>query len=110
MTAIKPKILKKDGKQRIGRGFSREELKKAESTPNEALRFGMLVDAKRKTAHEENIEAIKVFIQEKKRALKLEELKSKEQKPKEQKPKKQKSKEPTSKEPKPKRPKGKPKS
>jgi ribosomal protein L13E len=70
LTAIKPKVLKKDGKQRFGRGFSREELKKAESSPKEALRFGLRVDAKRKTAHEENIEAVKAFLQEKKSAAK----------------------------------------
>jgi len=110
MTTIKPKILKNDGKQRVGKGFSREELKKAESSPNEALRFGLLVDAKRKTAHEENIEAIKAFLQEKKRASKLEELKPKEPKPQMPKPKEQKPKEQKPKEQKSKKPKGKPKS
>jgi ribosomal protein L13E len=70
MTTIKPKILKNDGKQRLGRGFSREELKRAGSSLKEALRFGIPVDAKRKTAHEENIEAVKTFLQEKKPASK----------------------------------------
>ncbi|MGA2768297.1 MAG: ribosomal protein L13e [Candidatus Bathyarchaeia archaeon] len=70
MTTIKPKILKNDGKQRLGRGFSREELKRAGSSLKEALRFGIPVDAKRKTAHEENIEAVKTFLQEKKPAFK----------------------------------------
>lgn len=70
MTLIKPKVSKKDGRQRIGRGFSREELKKAESNLQEALRFGIPVDAKRKTAHEENIEAVKAFMHERKLASK----------------------------------------
>ena len=66
MTTIKPKVFKQDGKQRLGRGFSREELKRAGSSLTEALRFAIPVDAKRKTAHEENIEAVKTFLQEKK--------------------------------------------
>ena len=70
MTTTRPRVLKNDGKQRFGRGFSREELKKAESNLKEALRFGLPVDAKRKTAHEENIAAIKAFLQEKKPASK----------------------------------------
>jgi ribosomal protein L13E len=70
MTTTRPKVLKNDGKQRFGRGFSREELKKAESNLKEALRFGLPVDTKRKTAHKENIAAVKTFLQEKKPASK----------------------------------------
>jgi ribosomal protein L13E len=70
MTTTRPKVLKNDGKQRFGRGFSREELKKAESNLKEALRFGLPVDTKRKTAHDENIAAVKAFLQEKKPASK----------------------------------------
>lgn len=70
MTLIKPKVSRKDGKQRTGRGFSREELKKAESNLQEALRFGIPVDTKRKTAHEDNIEAVKAFMHERKAASK----------------------------------------
>ena len=71
MRTARPKVLKNDGKQRLGRGFSREELKRAGSNLHEALRFGMPVDAKRKTVHEENVEAVKIFLQEKKPASKL---------------------------------------
>ena len=67
MHHIKPKILKPNGKQRNGRGFSREELKKAALNPKEAARLGLPADLKRKTAHDENVEAIKAHV-EKKRA------------------------------------------
>ena len=70
MTTIRPKIFKNDGKQRLGRGFSREELKRAGSSLKEAVKLGIPVDDKRKTAHEENIEAVKTFLQEKKPASK----------------------------------------
>ena len=66
MTTTKPKVFKNGGKQRFGRGFSREELKKAGSNMKEAVKLGLPVDDKRKTAHEENIEAVKTFLQEKK--------------------------------------------
>ena len=70
MTATRPKVLKNDGKQRFGRGFSREELKKAESNLKEALKLGLPLDTKRKTAHEENIAAVKAFLKEKRSASK----------------------------------------
>ena len=70
MTTIKPKILKQDGEQRLGRGFSREELKRAGSNLKEAVKLGVPVDDKRKTVHEENIEAVKTFLQEKRPASK----------------------------------------
>ncbi|MGC9346322.1 MAG: ribosomal protein L13e, partial [Candidatus Bathyarchaeales archaeon] len=49
MTAIKPIIFKKGGKQRYGKGFSREELKKAELSFKEALKLGIPVDFRRRT-------------------------------------------------------------
>lgn len=66
MTLIEPKVFKNDGKQRSGRGFSREELNKAGSSMKKALKLGLRVDAKRKTAYDQNVEALKAFIQEKK--------------------------------------------
>lgn len=77
MMAIKPKVFKKDGKQRFGRGFSLEELKKAGLDPRDALKYGVPVDAKRKTAHEGNIEVVKAFLQEKEAALKPKKTKRK---------------------------------
>jgi ribosomal protein L13E len=59
MRHIKSKILKPDGKQRSGRGFSLEELKKAK-------RLEIPVDRRRKTAHNQNVEAIKAYAEKKK--------------------------------------------
>jgi ribosomal protein L13E len=63
MMTAKPKVFKKGGKERCGKGFSGEELKKAGLSFKEALRMGIPVDSKRKTAHEENVEAIKTFLE-----------------------------------------------
>lgn len=80
MTTIRPKVFKDKRKQRTGKGFSRDELKKANSSLKEAVKFGIPIDAKRKTIHDENVEAVKTFLQKKKAV-------SKPKKPKEQKPK-----------------------
>ena len=64
MATTRPKVFKNDGKQRFGRGFSREELKKAGSSLKEAVKLGLLVDDKRKTVHDQNVEAAKTFLQE----------------------------------------------
>src|SRR5271157_5371220 len=66
MTLIEPKVFKNDGKQRSGRGFSREELNKAGSSMKKALKLGLRIDAKRKTVYDQNVEALRAFIQEKK--------------------------------------------
>lgn len=72
MRRIKPKILKPNGKQRSGRGFSREELKKAGLNPTEAARLGIPADLRRKTAHDENVEAVKAYVEKKKAEAKSE--------------------------------------
>jgi ribosomal protein L13E len=66
MHHIKPKILKPDEKQRSGRGFSLEEIKKAGLNPAEAKRLEIPVDRRRKTAHDQNVEAIKTYTEKKK--------------------------------------------
>jgi len=63
---MRPKILKPNGKQRSGRGFSSEELKKAGLNPSEASRIGLPADFRRKTAHDENVEVIKAYAEKKK--------------------------------------------
>jgi large subunit ribosomal protein L13e len=68
MMAVKSKVIKKGGKQREGKGFSREELKKAGLSLTEALRLGVPIDSRRRTAHEENVGAIKTFLESKKSA------------------------------------------
>jgi ribosomal protein L13E len=70
MHHIKPKIFKPDGKQRSGRGFSRDEVGKAGLIPAEAARLELPVDLKRKTAHDENVEAIKVYVEKQKTVAK----------------------------------------
>jgi large subunit ribosomal protein L13e len=62
----KPKVFKKGGKQRLGKGFSREELKEVGLTLKDALRMGVPVDCQRRTAHEENIQIIKNFVKDNK--------------------------------------------
>lgn len=57
--------------KRIGRGFSLGELEKVGLSVEKARKLGIYVDKKRKSVHEENVEALKKF---------LEELKQKEQK------------------------------
>jgi large subunit ribosomal protein L13e len=66
MITAKPKVFRKAGKQRYGKGFSREELKRAGLSLKEALKFGIPVDSRRKTAHEENVKAVNTFLESKK--------------------------------------------
>jgi ribosomal protein L13E len=66
MMTTKPKIFKKDGKQRPGKGFSQEELKKADLSLKEALKSGIPIDSRRRTAHEHNIKAVKALLEDKK--------------------------------------------
>ena len=61
MHHIKAIILKPDGKQRAGRGFSTEELTKADLTIGDARRMEIPLDLRRKTAHDENVEIVKAY-------------------------------------------------
>lgn len=62
MMTVKPKVFKKGGKQRYGKGFSGEELKTVGLSFKEALKLGIPIDSKRRTSHEENVDAIKSFL------------------------------------------------
>jgi large subunit ribosomal protein L13e len=68
MTEIKMKsvaiVRKKDGKPKDGRGFSMEELQKAELTLKRALKLKIPVDLRRRSLHEENVEALKARLKE----------------------------------------------
>ena len=86
MRHIKPKILKPNGKQRNGKGFSPEELKKAGLNPTEASRLGLPADLRRKTAHDENVQAIKAYVEKKKTEAKPKPKPEPKKKPKSQKP------------------------
>lgn len=61
MHHIKPQILNQKGKQRSGRGFSLEELKKAGLNTAEAKKLEIPVDKRRKTAYDQNIKTLKAF-------------------------------------------------
>jgi len=61
-TVVRPIVRKKSGKQRQGRGFSRGELKKAGTNMKDALRLKISVDSRRKTVLEENVEAVKTLL------------------------------------------------
>ncbi len=66
MHRIKPKILKPNEKQRLGKGFSREELKKAGVNLAVARAIELPIDMRRRTIHDENVEAIKAYAAEEK--------------------------------------------
>lgn len=59
MHHIKPKITAQSGKERQGKGFSPDEIKEAGLTNADARNLKIPIDRKRKTSHEENIEALK---------------------------------------------------
>ena len=66
MHHIKPEILTPSGKQRSGKGFSLEELKKAGLNKEEAKKLKIPVDIRRRTAHDQNVEALKAYSEKKK--------------------------------------------
>lgn len=49
---------------RRGRGFSAEETSRAGLTIVEARQMGLIVDLRRKTAHDENVEVLKQYVKE----------------------------------------------
>jgi hypothetical protein len=49
---------------RDGKGFSAEELETVELTMGKAKSLGIPVDTKRKSGYEENVEALKEFLEE----------------------------------------------
>lgn len=54
---------------RRGRGFSRKEIKEANLSVGEARRFGLIVDLRRKSFHEDNVEVLKAYVEEMKQLL-----------------------------------------
>lgn len=70
MKAIKAKVPKHPDKQRLGRGFSRDELRKAGTSLAEALKLGIPIDPRRKTMHEDNVAVVETFLKDRKAASK----------------------------------------
>jgi large subunit ribosomal protein L13e len=63
MHHIKPIITKQNGKQRPGKGFSPDEIKEAGLDAGSARKLCLPVDRKRRTSHENNIEALKAHME-----------------------------------------------
>ncbi|MDH5437641.1 MAG: ribosomal protein L13e [Candidatus Bathyarchaeota archaeon] len=59
MIKVQSAVRKKDGGIREGRGFSRDELRKAGVGIKQALKMGIPIDQRRKTKHEENVKTLK---------------------------------------------------
>lgn len=68
MIKVEPIVFKKNRKPRKGKGFSREELRKAGLSFREALKLSIPIDFRRRTIHKENIKAVKSFLKAKKRS------------------------------------------
>jgi ribosomal protein L13E len=66
MHHVKAVVLKTNGKQRSGKGFSSEEIKKAGLNPVDARKMGLPVDLRRNTVHEENIKVAKAYAEKSK--------------------------------------------
>jgi len=77
MMAKRPKVSEKRGRRSLGKGYSPGELKKAGLNMSEAVKLHVPVDPRRKTAHEENVEAVKTFLQERKTVAKTKKPKRK---------------------------------
>lgn len=54
----------RDGRPKKGRGFSIDETKQVGLTIDDARQMGLLVDLRRKTAHPENVEALKQYMKD----------------------------------------------
>jgi len=63
VTEAKARVLKKDGKQRNGRGFSKGELSETGLSLKDALRRKIPIDAKRGSNHKENVETLRSFLE-----------------------------------------------
>ncbi|MCW4050225.1 MAG: ribosomal protein L13e [Candidatus Bathyarchaeota archaeon] len=61
-------VVERGDRIREGKGFSVDELKAVELTPSEAVRLGIPVDKRRGTSHEENVETLKEYLKEAKKA------------------------------------------
>jgi len=63
MHDIEATVIKRNGRKSTSRGFSLTELQKAGLTKQDAKQMGIPLDAKRKSAHDENVGALKAHAQ-----------------------------------------------
>jgi len=56
---LQPIVIRKKGKARKGKGFSRSELREAGLDSKQALKLGIPIDLRRKTEHEGNVKILK---------------------------------------------------
>ena len=61
---LKPIVYRKRRRVRLGRGFSRDELREVGLSLKEARRYGIPIDPRRRTKHEENIEMLRQHLKE----------------------------------------------
>ena len=54
-------VCKKSGETRRGRGFSRQELRKAGISLRQALNYGLPIDTRRRTANDQNVDLVKRY-------------------------------------------------
>lgn len=64
MHHIKPIIIKPNGNQRPGKGFSPDEIKEAGLNAADARRLRISIDRRRKTCHDENIANLKSHLKD----------------------------------------------
>lgn len=62
MYPVQPFIFNRFGKSRVGKGFSREELKLVGLTAWSAKRIGLPVDLKRNSTYQENVECLEEYL------------------------------------------------
>jgi len=65
LMSLQSTVKKRRGETRRGKGFSRGELREAGIDFQTALRLRIRIDQRRKTKHEENVKALKQYLQKK---------------------------------------------
>lgn len=62
MIEVVKAIVYRGMRKRVGKGFSKGELKAVNLSFKEALKLGLPIDIRRRTVHEENIETLKNYL------------------------------------------------
>ncbi len=62
----RPRLIKERGLEKglkVGKGFSRKELEEAGLSIKDALKLGIRVDIRRRSAHEWNVKALREYLE-----------------------------------------------